>query len=112
MDSKVFFYNYFQNLSRSLNVFNASSRVIVNKLNSSEIESIYTTNSLPNYLETFSHLQDFFETTLKNNYRKNNFLVAESNSNLTTTFTSHHKSIYSFLNAQTFTVHNTKLEII
>jgi heme/copper-type cytochrome/quinol oxidase subunit 2 len=112
MNNKSFFYSYFQNLSRSVNTFNSNSRVIVNKLNYSEIESIYMTNFLPNYLESSSHLWDHFETFLKNNFSKNNFLHLKSNSRLSTTFTSTYKSIYSFLNAQTFTVHNTKLEII
>lgn len=112
MNSKSFFYNYFQNLSKSTNIDNLNPRFIVNKLNPSEIEAIYTSNALPNYLEIPSHFGNFFEIFVKNYFEKNSSLNLKSNLKLSTTFSSNYKSIYSFLNAQNFTIHNTKLEII
>lgn len=55
LSNKTFFYNYFQNLSKSVNISNLSSKTIINKLTSSDIESIYVTNTLPDYSESSSH---------------------------------------------------------
>jgi hypothetical protein len=112
LNNKPFFYNYFQNLSKPMSAFKPNSRVIVNKLNFSDIESIYVTNTLPNYLELSSHFVNFFEIFIKNYFSQNNLLESRSHLKLSTTFNSNFKSVYSFLNAQAFTVHNTKLEII
>lgn len=111
IDNNLSFYSYFQSLSKS-NFKDFSSRAIVNKLTSEEVESIYLSGSSIDYTARDSHFYSFFESFLKNYFSKNNFLITAQSRELSTLFTSNHKSIYSFLNAQTFTVHNTKLEII
>lgn len=111
IDNNLSFYSYFQNLSK-FNLKDLNSRSIVNKLTSSEIESIYSSNSSIDYTVLDSHFYSFFEAFLKNNFSKNNFLMTKRDTGLSTSFISNYKSVYSFLNAQTFTVHNTRLEII
>lgn len=102
--------SYFANISK-VNNFSFSSKTIVNSLDVGSLDGLYSNNSVPNISEMGSHFFLFFLTFLKNRFSLNNSLVL-STSKLSPTSVSGARSLYSFLNAQTYTVHNTKLEII
>nr|AKT93968.1 cytochrome oxidase subunit 2 [Vermamoeba vermiformis] len=101
---------YFANISKTNN-YNFSSKTIVNSLDVDSLEKLYTNNNVPNISEINSHFFLFFLAFLKNKFSFNNSLVSNA-SKLSSISVSSARSLYSFLNAQTYTVHNTKLEII
>ena len=107
--NKEIFFNYFNNLSK-YNSFNFSKNSL-NAMDLNSIENFYNFNTTPNLNELSSHFFLFFISFLKNKFSFNNSLVNNEN-RLSTVSISSPKSIYSFINAQTYTVHNTKLEII
>jgi cytochrome c oxidase subunit 2 len=108
--NKYSFFSYFYNLS-AYTSFQDSSRSIVNTLDLNSLESFYSSNTLPSINELNSHFSSFFSNFLKNKLSNGNSLRIGSNK-LSHVSASTPKSLYSFLNAQTYTVHNTKLEII
>ncbi len=107
--NKEVFFNYFNNLSK-YNSFNFSKNSL-NAMDLNSIENFYTFNTTPNLNELNSHFFLFFVSFLKNKFSFNNSLVKNENK-LSTISISSPKSLYSFINAQSYTVHNTKLEII
>jgi cytochrome c oxidase subunit 2 len=107
--NKEIFFNYFNNLSK-YNSFNFSkSSVSVMDFNS--MENFYSFNTVPNLNELNSHFFLFFLSFLKNKFSYNNSFI-NNETKLNNISTSSPKSLYSFINAQSYTVHNTKLEII
>ena len=108
--NKGLFYAYFSILSQSH--FNGNSaRSVVNTLDLNSLEELYSHNNVPNFNELNSHFSVFFMSFLKSKFSHSNSLVGFSNK-LSHVAPGSLKSIYSFINAQSYTVHNTKLEII
>lgn len=109
--NKEFLFSHFNNLSK-ITTFNLSSRSIANSLDLDSLENLYSNNDLPNLDELNPHFTVFFGSLLKNRFSIGNSLRIRGNSNLSYVSATSSRSIYAFLNAQTYTVHNTKLEII
>lgn len=108
--NKELFSSYFTNISKMDN-YSFSSKVVVNSLDVDSLEKLYSSNSVPNISEMNSHFFLFFLALLKNKFSLNNSLTLNT-SKLSSVSISSVRSLYSFLNAQTYTIHNTKLEII
>lgn len=104
------FSSYFANISR-ITSYASSSRTIINSLNIESLEKLYSSNDIPSINEANSHFSLFFLSLLANKFSLNNSLNINT-SKLSFISVSSPRSLYSFLNAQTYTVHNTKLEII
>lgn len=108
--NKNFYSSYFYNLSvTSINL--NSARSITNSLDLNSLESLYALNNIPNINELNSHFFLFFSNFLKSKFSFGNSLNIVNNK-LSYVSPSSYRSLYSFINAQTYTVHNTKLEII
>lgn len=104
------FYSYFLALSRSVSL-ERSSRLITSSLSMKSLEEVYSNNEIPNISETNSHFFSFFVSFMRNKFSSDKHLSVVS-SKLTFAEPLDVKSVYSFINAQTYTVHNTRLEII
>lgn len=102
--------SYFANISKTDN-YNFSSKIVVNSLDVDSLEKLYSSNNVPNISEISSHFFLFFLALLKNKFSLNNSLTPNTYK-LSSVSVSSVRSLYSFLNAQTYTIHNTKLEII
>ena len=109
--NREFLFSHFNNISKF--TFNSlSSRSIVNSLDLESLENLYSNNDLPRLDELNPHFTLFFGSLLKNKFSLGNSLKINSYNNLTYGSTTSPRSFYAFLNAQTYTVHNTRLEII
>lgn len=104
------FFSYFYNIS-SANVTFTSSRALANSLDLVSLDSLYTSNSLPKFNELNSHFSNFLNGFLRSRFSLGNSINFNS-ARLSNIAPSTTKSLYSFINAQSYTVHNTKLEII
>jgi len=109
--NKELLFSHFNNLIKS-STYAQSSRAITNNLNLESLEKIYFNNDIPAFAELNPHFSVFFVTFLKNKFTFGNSLRTTSSNKLANITTSTSRSIYSFINAQAYTVHNTKLEII
>lgn len=108
--NREIFFSYFKNMSQ-FNTQIASSRSIVNLLNFNSLEDLHNHNILPNLRELNSNFLSFYLSGLKNKFSFNNSIKVYNNKvSYVSALTPN--SIYSFINAQSYTVHNTKLEII
>lgn len=109
--NKELFFSHFNNLSK-VNVYSSSSRSIINSLSLESLDKLYLSNEVPTFSEINSHFSTFFVTSLKNKFTSGNSLHTISLNKLVNLTPMSPRSIYSFINAQSYTVHNTKLEII
>lgn len=109
--NKEFLFSYFSNLSK-INNYNYSSRSVVNNLDLESLDNLYLNNEIPSFSELNSHFSTFFVNYVKNKFTLNNSLRVTSSNRLANLTVSTPRSLYSFINAQSYTVHNTKLEII
>lgn len=109
--NKELFFSHFYNLSK-INVYNSSAKSIINNLNLESLDKLYLNNEIPTLSELNPHFSTFFVTSLKNKFTSGNSLHATSLNKLINLTSASPHSIYSFINAQAYTVHNTKLEII
>ncbi len=103
-------YSYFVTLSHSASS-GMSSRLIASSLDMKSLEGVYFHNEIPNVNEINSHFFSFFVNFMRNRFSSNKRLSITS-SKLTFVEPLNINSVYSFINAQTYTVHNTKLEVI
>lgn len=108
--NKNLYFSYFYNIS-SVNNALTSSRSIANVLDLNSLESLHTSNHIPNFAELNSHFFSFFFNFLIFKFSTGRSLKF-NNIKLSNIAPLTPRSLYSFLNAQTYTVHNTKLEII
>jgi hypothetical protein len=108
--NKNLFYFYFLEISLAKISF-SPSRSVINNLDLNTLENLYLYNSLPNLNNLNSHFFSFFASFLKNKFSSNSSLRLNENK-LSAISTFNPRSLYAFINAQTYTVHNTKLEII
>lgn len=118
ISNKYSFYTYFQNISQfNLNYLN--SRNLVSALSSNQLNSAYYLGYLePTYFfnsfnsDSFkgSHFNLFFINYFRNCFSSSSSLVFNNRLKYSSTFKNHY--LYSFIDAQSYTVHNTKLEII
>lgn len=109
-ENREVFYSYFRNLSK-FNVEDINSKILVSSLDPITLNALYSSNLTINYGELNSHFSLYFINSLKNGFDRGNSLNIKYNKLLSIN-PSTSKSIYSFLDAQSHTVHNTKLEII
>ncbi len=109
--NKEFLFSHFNNLTKMV-THNHSSRSVVNNLSLESLDKLYLNNEIPAFTELNSHFATFFVTSLKNKFSLGNSLRTSSLDKLVNLTTATSRSLYSFINAQTYTVHNTKLEII
>ena len=107
--NKDLFTSYFYGLSKFSNP-SFSSKNLANSLDLNSLENLYSLNLIPDFHNFNSHLSSFFLTYLKNKFSLNNSVSVTNKFSLISFPNS--KPIYSFLNAQAYTIHNTKLEII
>ncbi len=110
LENRGLFYSYFAMLSNS-SLAGVSSRTITNTLDVSVLEKIYLRNDIPNLNELNSHLLGFFVRLLRSKFSFGNSLSMTFNK-LSFIKPSGPRSIYSFVDAQAYTAHNTKLEIV
>lgn len=108
--NKNLYFSYFYNISSFNNTF-ISSRSVTNALDLNSLESLHSSNDVPNFAELNSHFFSFFFNFLNFKFSTGKSLKF-SNTKLSNIAPSTPRSLYSFLNAQTYTVHNTKLEIV
>lgn len=108
--NKNIFFSYFYDISAVRGVLNLS-RSVVNNLDLNSLEALHSSNALPNFENMNSHFFNFFSSFLKFKFSAGNSMRFYE-SRLSNIFASDSRSLYAFLNAQTYTVHNTKLEII
>lgn len=108
--NKNLFHSYFLEISLAKISF-SPSRSVINNLDLNTLENLYLYNSLPNLNNLNSHFFSFFASFLKNKFSSNSSLRLNENK-LSAISTFNPRSLYAFINAQTYTVHNTKLEII
>lgn len=109
--NKEFLFSHFNNLTK-VSVYNYSSKSVVNNLSIDSLDKLYLNNEVPTFAELNSHFAVFFISSLKNKFSLGNSLRVNSLNKLVNLNTASSRSLYSFINAQTYTVHNTKLEII
>jgi len=109
--NREFLFTHFYNLSKE-SAYKLSSRSIVNSLDLNSLENLYSYNKIPQIVELNSHFSVFFSSFLKNKFNFSNSLYVSSFNRLSPVDVATPRSLYSFINAQSYTVHNTKLEII
>lgn len=109
--NREFLFTHFYNLSKG-NLHSLSSRSIVNNLDLNSLENLYSYNKIPQIAELNSHFSMFFSSFLKNKFNSGNSLHVNFSNRLSPIDVATPRSLYSFINAQSYTVHNTKLEII